>query len=656
MDYWHHRVKILIVPKRNIFVRQENSFWRAEGKWARFSLLIIFLVLLGFLSTAVKPWEIIQNSSIPDEHSNNHFSGGLWYGFLGSFIILLMFLVTWKKWSLPKPNINKVWEKRAEKGQPFTYWILILLIVIFGGFLRWELVTGSLSWEEYRTLGGSSERSTPVDSLTFSENWNNILLDYPSSDKSHLLSAMLKVSHDVWSFFVNAEKVQFSEFALRLPNFCASLFSILLVGILLERWGFGGAGILCSFLLAMHPWHIERGILVGPDGILIFLILINILLITYSINDQTGKWLSWITFSMVQFLISYLIPQGIFIVIGFMICAIVLVIHKEANYSNRSFFINRIITSHALGLAAFAPLLITNIIQISEWEKISTYGYEYLGNTIDSISKTLWGIPFYTPKETINLSTNIDSVGISFINNPIITSTVILTSITAIVTGFIQTWLHREGVAKILVTITMLGTLSILLSSIISQHPQHRFISLMIIPILIFMSIGLIQSLTLFQNRYFLSSCLLLVLVGLQLAINSKQRKLTFNLSYSPQKEINKHLQQRKINLVKPIEIVSYGFGGDLMKLYSHDLKVIRTSNELKEIIEKSKNQNQEVLVLFGYRYLNSKNPENKDAIALLDSRTKFHTSREFIGLDPMSKYEIFRLLPESNHEHSQAD
>ena len=127
-----------------------------------------------------------------------------------------------------------------------------------------------------------------------------------------------------------------------------------------------------------------------------------------------------------------------------MICAIVLVIHKEANYSNRSFFINRIIASHALGLAAFSPLLITNIIQISEWKKIPTYGYEYLGNTIDSISKTLWGIPFYTPQETINLSTNIDSVGISFINNPIITSIVILSSITAIVTGFIQTWLHRD--------------------------------------------------------------------------------------------------------------------------------------------------------------------------------------------------------------------
>ena len=649
MDYWHHRVKIFIVPKRNIFVRQENSFWRAEGKWARFSLLIIFLVLLGFLGTAVKPWEIIQNSGIPDEHSNNHFSIGLWYGILGSFIILLMLLITWKKWSLPKPNIKKSGDKRAEKSQPSTYWILILLIVIFGGFLRWELVTGSLSWEEYRTLGGSSERSTPVESLTFSENWNNILLDYPSSDKSHLLSAMLKVSHSVWAFFANAEKVQFSEFALRLPNFCASLFSILLVGILLKKWGFGGAGILCSFLLAMHPWHIERGILVGPDGILIFLILINILSITYSINDQTGKWLSWITFSIVQFLISYLIPQGIFIVIGFMICAVVLVIHKEANYSNRSFFINRIIASHALGLAAFSPLLITNIIQISEWEKIPTYGYEYLGNTIDSISKTLWGIPFYTPQETINLSTNIDSVGISFINNPIITSIVILTSITAIVTGFIQTWLHREGVAKILVTITMLGTLSILLSSIISQHPQHRFISLMIIPILIFMSIGLIQSLTLFKNRYLLNSCLLLVLVGLQLAINSKQRKLTFNLSYSPQKEINKHLQQRKINLDKPIEIVSYGFGGDLMKLYSPDLKVIRSSDELNEVIKKSKNQNQEVLVLFGYRHLNSKNSEKKNAIALLDSRTKFHMSRKFIGLDPMSEYEIFRLLPETN-------
>ncbi|MBA4716515.1 MAG: hypothetical protein H2077_04245 [Verrucomicrobiales bacterium] len=637
------------MPKRNIFVRQENSFWRAEGKWARFSLFIIFLVLLGFLGTAVKPWETIQNSSIPDEHSNNHFSIGLWYGFLTSLIILLMLLITWKKWSLPKPKIKKVSEKRAEKSQPSTYWILIILIVIFGGFLRWELVTGSLSWEEYKILGGSSERSTPVESLTFSENWTNILLDYPSSDKSHLLSAVLKVSHSVWSFFANVERVKFSEFALRLPNFCASLFSILLVGILLKNWGFGGAGILCSFLLAMHPWHIERGILVGPDGILIFLLLITILSIIYSINDQTGKWRSWITLSIVQFLISYLIPQGIFIAIGFMICAIVLVVHKEANYSNRSFFINRIIASHALGLAAFSPLLFTNMIQISEWKKIPTYGYEYLGNTIDSISKTLWGIPFSTPQEMIDLSINTDSVGISFINNPIITSIVILTSIAAIVTGFIQTWLHKEGVAKILVTITMLGTLSILLSSIISQHPQHRFVSLMIIPILIFMSIGLIQSLTLFKNRYLLSSFLLLLLVSLQLAINSKQRKLTFNLSYSPQKEINKHLQQRKINLDKPFEIVSYGFGGDLMKLYSPDLKVIRTSDKLKEIIKKSKNQNQEVLVLFGYRYLNSMNPENKDAIALLDSGTRFHMSRKFIGLDPMSEHEIFRLLPETN-------
>ena len=352
---------------------------------------------------------------------------------------------------------------------------------------------------------------------------------------------------------------------------------------------------------------------------------------------------------LVQFLISYLIPQGIFIAIGFMICAIVLVIHKEANYSNRSFFINRIFASHALVLAAFSPLLFTNIIQISEWEKIPTYGHEYLGNTIDSISKTLWGIPFSTPQEMINLSTNTDSVGISFINNPIITSIVILTSIAAIVTGFIQTWLHKEGVAKILVTITMLGTLSILLSSIISQHPQHRFVSLMIIPILIFMSIGLIHSLTLFKNRYLLSSLVLLLLVGLQLTINSKQRKLTFNLPYSPQKEINKHVQQRKINLDKPFEIVSYGFGGDLMKLYYPDLKVIRTSDKLKEIIKESKNQKQEVLVLFGYRYFKSKNHKNKDAIALLDSKTRFHMSRKFIGLDPMSEYEIFRLLPETN-------
>ena len=129
--------------------------------------------------------------------------------------------------------------------------------------------------------------------------------------------------------------------------------------MLLKEWVFRGAGILCSFLLAMHPWHIERGVLISPDGIMIFLILFNILLVTKQlmINQEVGITDNVSVESIVDHMSA---PVGILIAIGFMICAIVLVIHKETHYTNRSFFINRIIASHALGLMAFSPIMFPN--------------------------------------------------------------------------------------------------------------------------------------------------------------------------------------------------------------------------------------------------------------------------------------------------------
>ena len=75
------------MPKRNIFFRQENSFWKAEGKWIRFTLLIILLGVISYLITSVKPWKVGRGDSLQVNPSDNYVIIGTWWGFLISSII-----------------------------------------------------------------------------------------------------------------------------------------------------------------------------------------------------------------------------------------------------------------------------------------------------------------------------------------------------------------------------------------------------------------------------------------------------------------------------------------------------------------------------------------------------------------------------------------
>ena len=85
------------------------------------------------------------------------------------------------------------------------------------------------------------------------------------------------------------------------------------------------------------------------------------------------------------------------------------------------------------------------------------------------------------------------------------------------------------------------------------------------------------------------------------------------------------------------------------MKLYHPESRVINETEELKRVINEANIENQELLILVGYKYFNSLETQNKEALAFLDSNKMIHVSRKFIALDPMSQYEIFRLLPQKN-------
>ena len=158
------------------------------------------------------------------------------------------------------------------------------------------------------------------------------------------------------------------------------------------------------------------------------------------------------------------------------------------------------------------------------------------------------------------------------------------------------------------------------------------------------MSIGMIGTLKLIKKRRWVNVVIFLICISLCQSLNGKQRKLTLNRPHSTQKEIESYLKRRQ-DSGEVIDIISYGFGGKLMKLYFPASSIINTSDELKTKIVESNTNNRKLLILFGYRYLNSTEEENTEAMTILKSSEHFHKSREFNGLDPFSKYEVFRLI-----------
>ena len=147
------------MSNRNVFVRPDNSFWLARGKLIRFIILLATLCCVSFLYFSQKPCELANNYSNEEYHLDKDIIAGLWYGFASSAFIGVLLIFSWKKWSKhihhkertlnPSPEIEHI--------HSTVFWILLVLIVLLGGYLRWNLATGSLWWEEINSVKNATQ-------------------------------------------------------------------------------------------------------------------------------------------------------------------------------------------------------------------------------------------------------------------------------------------------------------------------------------------------------------------------------------------------------------------------------------------------------------------------------------------------------------------
>ncbi len=221
------------MSNRNVFVRPENSFWYARGKLIRFIILLSTLCSISFLYFSQKPWELDTHQSNELYSLSNDIIIGLWYGFASSSFIGIVLIFFWKKWSKyshhREQNLNP--SPEIEHIRPTVFWILLLLIILLGGHLRWNLATGSLWWEEINFVKNTNYE-------TSSKDWRETLWMHQKQNECPPLAAAIKISQSIWQTKTESEEFGIHELSIRAPSYILSVLSILIIGLLVKRWGF----------------------------------------------------------------------------------------------------------------------------------------------------------------------------------------------------------------------------------------------------------------------------------------------------------------------------------------------------------------------------------------------------------------------------------
>jgi hypothetical protein len=150
--------------------------------------------------------------------------------------------------------------------------------------------------------------------------WKNTLWNYSSTTNHILQSALSRLSHSAWRAIARPGGLRLSEAAIRLPSYLAGILVVGVIGLLMARFGFAWEGVLASWILAIHPWHLRFATEARGYGLVALLIPVSCLLAVRALDRGEWKW--WIALAMANFALLYTWPPTLFTVLILNLCIV----------------------------------------------------------------------------------------------------------------------------------------------------------------------------------------------------------------------------------------------------------------------------------------------------------------------------------------------
>ena len=535
-------------------------------------------------------------------------------------------------------------------------WLVPLLLVamLLGAGVRWQLVRGGLWWDEAWlvrrvAVGEFRPAETPAGrELRFvAVPWIRTLFEYEKPTNHLPQSAASRLANDAWRAATGAAPEAFDELALRLPPFAAALATIVLLGLLVAEWGFPRAGVAAAFLLALQPWHIElatsaRGFaFVGLGAVAGALALCRAL--------RSGAWRWWLLYAGSQILMLWTHPFAIYLTACLGAAALAR-LALGARWREAA----RLVAANALAAAVLLVVLGPAIAQVPLWHHAHVTPPGDTRSAVRLAEQTadeLW------VNASLGLSRNVPqtdpervypSLALLRRQQPAL-EPVLYLLLPALALAGLAAALHRRGPQRAVVAALGVAPFLALAASAafghLGQrfHPRYLFFVLAVVQPLA--AIGLEVAATLLGGAR-RSRILAPLALGAGVVLFAwLDRAPLANLAthpYSGMREAVAFVAARPDS--GAALRAGLGLGGDTARVYDPTLLHVETGEELRALCARAEAEGRPLYVLVGYSGQNRKH--RPDAFVLLDDSALFEPLGRFEAVAPEFVYRVLRYRP----------
>jgi hypothetical protein len=280
----------------------------------RYILLALMVCIAIALLLAPKPWEQPQL-----DKSEDYIRVYSWWAGLINLVPLACLALTTGWWMRPLPAQAT---EKSSPSLPKGFSLCVVGAMAACAILGYPRLGQSL-WEdeEYSVrrciVGGHrvlEDGTVVVKKLP----WKVTLWNYASTTNHIFQSILSRLSHSAWRTIARPTGLQLSEAAARLPSYVSGILLVGVVALLAAHFGLAWEGVLASWLIAIHPWHLRFTTEARGYGLVALLIPVSCLLAVHALDRGGWKW--WIALATVNFALLYTWPPTLFTVLILNLC------------------------------------------------------------------------------------------------------------------------------------------------------------------------------------------------------------------------------------------------------------------------------------------------------------------------------------------------